>query len=538
MPFFARWFHHRKVNTAAGTAMQAATTGAPATPRVTAEAVISPAATAFIRDFASTSERVSAIKTILRTPSLDATAKAEAVEPPHRDRGRFVALVRKYGVDAVAFQGVASAMSLWLDPERDEAAVAYFDTSKAWIAAGGPVCPREDRHAVASRFVDAARRAGRRVSFFGVEERGELASWPHLHLGEQPSMRPSEWQNAVRASRTLKEQLRRARAKGVVATVTLSSELAPGTDLRREVDVLLAKWLTSRRIEPMSFLVMADPYAVPEAHAYVVARRAGAVVGLLSAVPAYGEEGWLVEHLVSAKGAPNGTAETLLDAFHKSREETSYPDPRISLGLAPLSGTETVWQTIARTLMRPLFDFEGLYQFKARLHPSEWRSVWLVVPEGSSVVLALFDALTAFAGGSLARFALRSLLLRPRGLLWLLAVGLVPWTFLLVWLDLWHEEGVAGYTRAALMGWIAFDIVLGVGLFRAALRPGYPLLVTLLSAATLDAVLSLVHVHAIGLGPTEGDWLLRFAAAVAPAIGATTLLTILMQRARQAARSS
>jgi hypothetical protein len=191
----------------------------------------------------------------------------------------------------------------------------------------------------------------------------------------------------------------------------------------------------------------------------------------------------------------------------------------------------------ARTLARPLFDFEGLRRFKARLHPTEWRAIWLVTPAGTSALVALADALTAFAGGSLVRFALRSLFLHARGLLWLLAVGLVPWTALLLWLNWTHEAGVAGYSSVALAWWIAFDVVLAAGLFRAAFRPANLTLLALIAASSTDAVLSALHLHDVGLGSTVGDSALRLSAAVAPCIGATALLAVTLQRTRERSRS-
>jgi lysylphosphatidylglycerol synthetase-like protein (DUF2156 family) len=453
---------------------------------------------------------------------------------------RLSRLVRAYSSDVVAFQGLAAPMSVWFDDAGTDASdggVPYFDTGGAWVAAGGPLCPASRRGQVAARFDEAARMARRRSCFFGVEELGELPGWPALHLGEQPSASPDEWDLTVRKSRTLREQLRRARAKGVRASVVTAEDLAPGTPLRRKVDPLLGRWLASRRIEPMAFLVMPEPYTLPEEHTYIVATARDAVVGLLSAIPAYAGHGWLVEHLVSAHGSPNGTAETLLEALHRSLLAAGNGSARVSMGLAPLAGP-TGWQKIARTVTRPLFDFEGLHRFKARLRPSEWRPVWLVVPPGRSRLLALLDVLTAFAGGSLVRFALRSVVVRPRALLWLLAIGLVPWTGLLVWLDVTHEQGVAGYSQGALAGWIAFDIVLAAALFRTALRPAYAALVALIVAALGDGALSVAHLRDVGVGPTLPDGALRIAASIAPFIGATTLLWVTLQKARWLSRGA
>ena len=46
-----------------------------------------------------------------------------------------------------------------------------------------------------------------------------------------------------------------------------------------------------------------------------------------------------------------------------------------------------------------LFNFEGLYAFKAKLRPSRWDAVHLSFPQGTSGVRAVVDVLAAFARG-------------------------------------------------------------------------------------------------------------------------------------------
>jgi hypothetical protein len=419
-------------------------------------------------------------------------------------------------------------MHVWLDAPGagPPLAVAYFDTGRAWVAAGGPVAPVGSRIDAANRFLDAARKARRRVVFFGVEDLTGLQEWPALYLGMQPSSSPTDWARTVRRSRSLREQLRRARAKGVRAQVTTTVELAPELPLRAAVDDLVARWLRSRRIEPMGFLVTADPFTVPEAHRYVVARRGDAVVGLLSAVPAYSGRGWLVEHILSLQDSPNGTAETLLEALHRSLLADGRDGDRVSLGLAPLSGEPRLWQRVVRSAVRPLFDFEGLHRFKSRLHPTEWRAVWLVTAPRTSRLVALADVLVAFAGGAPVRFAVRSLFLRQRGLLWLLAVGVTPWIALLAGLVATHRSDIAGYTSTSLLLSVAFDLVVAAALFRVALRPSLRTILAMLAVACADTVVAASHLAAVGPGAALGPMAVRLAAVVIPAVGLVALAGI------------
>ncbi|MBP6849713.1 MAG: hypothetical protein KA201_38495, partial [Kofleriaceae bacterium] len=95
--------------------------------------------------------------------------------------------VRAFGRDAVAFQGLEPGLATWLD---GDAAVAYADTGGAWVAAGGPCAPLPRRPEVATRFVAAARAAGRRASWFAVDEAAPWPGFARLRLGQQPVWDP------------------------------------------------------------------------------------------------------------------------------------------------------------------------------------------------------------------------------------------------------------------------------------------------------------------------------------------------------------
>jgi lysylphosphatidylglycerol synthetase-like protein (DUF2156 family) len=437
----------------------------------------------------------------------------------------YLELVRAYGVDAVAFQGLGPGMSVWFaDPENPGAgAVAYFDTGGAWVAAGGPVAPRGASADVAARFVTAARGAGRRAAFFGVEATAAFPGWPRLPIGIQASASPEEWPLAVGRARSLREQLRRSRAKGVKATLSAFTELATGAPLRAEVDALMEEWTLSRRIEPMGFLAPTDPFVLPEEHRYVVARRAGRVVGLLSAVPAYASQGWLVEHLICARGAPNGTGESMLDALYRSLTAEGRGQDRVSLGLSPLAGAGAgdahPWQRMVRFVARPLFDFDGLQGFKSRLRPTEWREVWLVAPPRRSRVVALFDSLAAFARGHIGLFAMRSILLHPEGLLWSLSMLVAAWAAVLFGLIVSRRADLVGCSDLELLARLLFRAFEACALLLVARRPSSVKILLLLAVAATDGLLA-------SLVPP--DALFHIARIARVVISTASLLTLLL----------
>lgn len=330
--------------------------------------------------------------------------------PPERDpgeRARLLTLLARYGWNATSFQTLEQGLHYWFD--GDDACVAYADTGSAWVVAGAPVAARERLGAVAARFVDLARRQHRRVCFFAVEPRFvEASGFAHLRVGEQPVWAPTHWADALATSRGLREQLRRARAKGVRVREVLAAEVSsPSSPLRASLEALSTRWLASRGMAPMGFLVALEPFSFAAERRYFVAELEGRPVAMLVAVPVYARRGWFFEDLVRAPEAPNGSAELLVDAA--MRAASSEGSPYVTLGLAPLAGPLSPGLLLARTWGRALYDFEGVRAFKAKLRPGTWDPIYLAHPPGSSSALALYDTLCAFARGGLVRFGLATL---------------------------------------------------------------------------------------------------------------------------------
>ena len=140
---------------------------------------------------------------------------------------------------------------------------------------------------------------------------------------------------------------------------------------------------------------------------------------------------------------------------------------------------------------------------------------------------ALRDVLTAFAGGSLLRFALRTLVHRAPLLVWLAAALLVPWTALLAA----PPAAVHFPSDAARAAWIAYDIALFVGLSALARRFNRSLARLLAVAAGLDAVLGTLQLSAMGMASIGGP---VAAALVAAALLAPFLVCALLIAASRA----
>lgn len=438
------------------------------------------------------------------------------------ERERVLALLRRHGWNATSFQVLEPGFRYWFD--GDDACVGYVDTGRSWVVAGPPIAPADRLADVAARFAAAARAADRRTAWFGTEPRfAGATAWPSLRIGDQPVWSPAAWAAVVESSKSLREQLRRARAKGVTVRAIDPAELVEQHATRVQVEALIVRWLASRPIAPMGFLVQIDPFTFPAERRYFVAEREGKVVAFLGIIPIYARDGWFFEDFLRDPEAPNGTIELLVDAGMRAAAAAQVPI--VTLGLVPLAGEVSSWLRAARRLGRSLYDFDGLRAFKAKFKPAAWDPIFLSYPPGGNAFAALYDTLRAFARGGLLRFGLETFLRGPAVVVRALAVLLVVWTVLLALPSSAHYFPAP----ACQYGWIAFDVCLGAGLFTLARRWRQPLADIVATAVTLDAVVTMIQALVFDLPRRRGPF---DVVVVAVAMLAPTVAAVLLWNAR------
>ncbi|MFO0577657.1 MAG: DUF2156 domain-containing protein [Polyangia bacterium] len=442
-------------------------------------------------------------------------------------RAQVLALLKRHGWNATSFQILEPGYRYFF--HGADACVAYVETGGAWVAAGAPIAASGELQSVAAAFIAAARAAGRRASFFGTELRfADAAPLTSLCIGEQPVWDPRLWSQALAESRSLREQLRRARAKGVTVRLIKKDELQdPKAPARAAVERLIDRWLRGKQMAPMGFLVQLSLFSDAEERRCLLAEVNGQAVGVLGMIPVYARGGWFCEDLLRDPAAPNGTVELLVDAAMRLAAEggSTY----VTLGLAPLSGRIPGPLRAARRWGAALYDFEGLRAFKAKLRPHQWVPIYLSYPARQSGLFTLVDVLTAFARGGLLRFGLETLSRGPAVVVRLLAALLVPWTLLLALAPLRYFPS-AGVKWA----WVGFDLVLALALLRLT-ASWQPALATLLAAlVTGDAVLTLIEALVYNVPRLRSAWdlLIAVVAVAGPALSAFLLWRGRLHRSR------
>jgi phosphatidylglycerol lysyltransferase len=150
-----------------------------------------------------------------------------------------------------------------------------------------------------------------------------------------------------------------------------------------------------------------------------VATRRQDVVGFLVASPVPARNGWLIEQIIRGDGAPNGTAELLVDAAMRAVADRGAQ--YVTLGLSPLSRHSTfddrrtpAWLRLVlrwvRAHARRFYDFEGLDRFKSKFAPEEWENIVALADAPRFPPRTLWAIASAFSRGSPLALVARALL--------------------------------------------------------------------------------------------------------------------------------
>ncbi len=398
-------------------------------------------------------------------------------------RQRALGLIQEYGWNNTSFQTLEPFFEYWFDPSGP-GVVAFYRAWGTWVVAGAPICPLDRMVPCALAFAEAAKQAGYRVCFFGTAARfaqqiSQHAT--HVKIGEQPCWDPTQWQRDAQRTKLIGSQVRRAQRKGLTVRQVCPQVMSDiRSNERKQAEQVIIAWQQAHRMATMSFVVHLDAFSFASERRYFLAERQSAdgdsqAVGFLSLIPIYARDGFFLEDLVRTPTAPNGTTEALIDAAMLSLadEGKTYA----TLGLSPLRNTHQSQYTqprwavvifqISRRLFDPLYSFEGLAAFKAKLRPHQWEEIYVTgIPRFN--INMLIAVLMAFVRSHPTRFAFNTLVRlitanvrRTRDVTWQrlsygLAVALIVWICLLS-----QSDGVFWFgSEATLRYWIAFDCLM------------------------------------------------------------------------------
>jgi phosphatidylglycerol lysyltransferase len=330
------------------------------------------------------------------------------------------ALVLRYGWNATAYQILNPGIELWFSAARD-GVVGFVKHGPTRVVGGAPVCDLERLEPIVSEFMDDARAVGERVCFFGAGERldtelGTSSGWSRVLLGAQPVWDPNGWADAVGRRGSLRAQFNRARNKGILVSEWPPQAAENHPALRR----CLADWLETRGLPPLHFMVEPETLNdLRDRRVFVAERRGGEPVGFTILSPVPDRAGWLVEQIVRGRGAPNGTAELLIDSAMRAIAKSG--SRYATLGLSPLSEramvpplSQPLWLRLTLRWVRlhgaRFYNFIGLDAFKAKFNPAMWEPIYAIAEGPKFRARDLYAIAGAFSGGAPLRLIARALL--------------------------------------------------------------------------------------------------------------------------------
>lgn len=330
-------------------------------------------------------------------------------KPKNEAIARARELVLEHGWNSTSFQIVNPGIRRWFSAAGD-AVTGYIPAAGVWVVVGAPVCDDARLQSVIEEFESDAAECRQSVCYFAAESRLESAvsgrgDHSKFLIGAQPAWDPHRWPDVIKQNRSLRAQLNRARNKGVSVTEWPASRAREDGQLARVLD----RWLSTKGLPPLHFMVETNTLARLENRRIFVAECPQGVVGFVVLSPVAQRHGWLFEQFPHVPGAPNGTVElmiaTAMDAL--AEDGCSYA----TLGLSPLSiraDVEAIEQPLwlgailawVRKHGQRFYNFDGLDAFKAKLKPERWEPVYAVVNRPEVSPRDLYAIAAVFSGNA------------------------------------------------------------------------------------------------------------------------------------------
>jgi len=317
--------------------------------------------------------------------------------------------VLRDGWNSTCYQSLNPGIDRWLSTSSP-GVVGYVRVLDHYVVAGAPICAHQDLPQVLDEWLEFTAE-GKGTVFFGAERRlfeevSSRSGFCAVAMGGQPLWTPESFRDSMEKHPSLRAQLARAIHKGVAVRQETSLE-AP---LLEQLRGLLGRWLATRGLPPLHFLVEPNTLVERRDRKFYVATLNGRVVGLLTLCPIPNRQGWLTEQFVRDPDAPNGTIELLLHhAASELASQERYRGGLFTMGMVPLSaqteargfgepppGWFELLKRWSRAHGRRFYNFGGLEAFKNKFQPDAWEPIWAITNRPKLTYPALRSVAQAF----------------------------------------------------------------------------------------------------------------------------------------------
>jgi phosphatidylglycerol lysyltransferase len=295
-------------------------------------------------------------------------------------------LILKYGVNSACYQIVNENISKYY-PSNGQSLIGYVKYHGVHVVATEPIAPEAYIKEATTQFQNSHIN----TCYFGASKEfaqtlAQLGPTTAICIGSQPCWNLQQWNETILAIPSLREQFRRARAKGVTVRELTTDEAQSHPQLQE----VLQTWLKNRRFSPLHFLVEFDTLDFLLDRRIFIAEREDQIIAWLNLCPIPQRKGWLTEQFPRLPSAPNGTMELLLHSAAQTLADEGHQF--LTMGLVPLSSIalesqKPAWLQAAflwaRAHGKRFYTFQGLENFKSKFRPHSWEPLYAAVPENS-----------------------------------------------------------------------------------------------------------------------------------------------------------
>ncbi len=256
--------------------------------------------------------------------------------------------------------------------------IAYRLEAKILVVFGDPTCEDKDKGPLAIAFNHFAQGLGYKVIYVTASK--SFVHWTTAHLrstriefGEELILDP--FRDPAKESGTHGSLVRRKIKQSIREGVTVHEFLNDDPLLLQAIERVGELWLRARR-GPQFHISNIYLFDDSEGKRWFYAKRGDQIIGVISLNQLQAHQGWLLNHLMLTKEAPNGTSELLvvstLDALRN--EGCRY----VTVGIAPtkelgeIVGLGRVSAWVARLIFitaSKIAHLDGLNMFWGKFNP-------------------------------------------------------------------------------------------------------------------------------------------------------------------------
>lgn len=244
----------------------------------------------------------------MTTSVIEAGAETEATLAEAR------AVILRHGYNTNAYVTLLPPPFTFFRTPDIDGVIPYQRYGRVWLCGGDPTCAPADIAPLTEAFRHAAQRAKKMIAFLPATPLAtdllvDRLGFDHVKIGEDNFYDLQTWSAQGKKMKHIRANINRATREGVV--VRRCPPDAMTDDIRDQVQELIDRWLTTRGMAALSFLLGIHPFERMEDRRLFLAWHQERIVGFLACSPIPARNGWYLEDIIRDDDAPVGVTELL-----------------------------------------------------------------------------------------------------------------------------------------------------------------------------------------------------------------------------------